>query len=116
MFESLASCFAFRCSASLIMTTSRAGCHSERSEESLIISSVFHGPSKIFGCCPQSSLRSSHRGFVCSIRAIFLLRRQPFWLFLTSDRVIHIAKVFDPNEPVQMITLSESFQFSVPML
>src|SRR6188472_2610735 len=53
-------------------------CHSERSEESLIISSVSQGRSWNFGCCSQSSLRSNHRGFICSTSAIFLLRRQPF--------------------------------------
>src|ERR1043166_10322332 len=49
--------------------------------QSRIISSVVHGRSYNFGCCSQSSLRSSHLGLVRSISAIFLLRRQPFSLF-----------------------------------
>src|SRR4029077_4143222 len=56
-------------------------CHSERSEESQIISSTLYGRSYTFGRCSQSSLRSSQLGFVCSTRAIFLLRRQPLSFF-----------------------------------
>src|SRR5262245_53335613 len=50
------------------------GCHSDPAvagEESRTISSVSQGQSQNFGCCSQSSLRSSHRGFICSKSAIF---------------------------------------------
>src|SRR6188472_3464345 len=77
-------------------------CHSERSEESLIISSVSQGRSWNFGCCSQSSLRSNHRGFICSISAIFCCAAS-LSVLLARDSVVHVAKALKPNEPVQMI-------------
>jgi len=39
-----------------------------------------------------------------------------FQFLLARDRVVHIAKVLDPNKPVQMVALREAFHFDVPML
>ena len=35
---------------------------------------------------------------------------------LARDRVIHVAKVFQPNEPVQMIAVREALYISMPVL
>jgi hypothetical protein len=37
-------------------------------------------------------------------------------LLLARDRVVHVAKVFEPNEPVQIIEFGEAFHVAVPML
>jgi hypothetical protein len=39
-----------------------------------------------------------------------------FQFFLAGDCVIHIAKVFYPNEPIQVIPANKSFHFSAAML
>jgi hypothetical protein len=37
-------------------------------------------------------------------------------LLLAYDRVVHVAKVFDPNEPAQLIAFRETVDFSLPVL
>src|SRR3954447_24090695 len=44
------------------------------------------------GCCSQLSLRSSQLGFICSTRAIFLLRRQPLSFFSHATPSLTLRK------------------------
>jgi hypothetical protein len=37
-------------------------------------------------------------------------------LLLACDRVIHVAKVFNPEAPVQLIAFGETLDFSLPVL
>ena len=37
-------------------------------------------------------------------------------LLLARDRVIHVAKVFNPDEPTQLIAFGETVDFSLPVL
>jgi hypothetical protein len=39
-----------------------------------------------------------------------------FQLLLAHNRVVHVAKVFDPHEPVQMIAFREALNFAKSML
>src|SRR5439155_4567789 len=37
-------------------------------------------------------------------------------LLLTRDCIVHIAKVFDPDESIQPITFREALYFGIPMM
>ena len=37
-------------------------------------------------------------------------------LLLACDRIIHVAKVFHPDEPIQLIAFGETVDFSEPVL
>jgi len=39
-----------------------------------------------------------------------------FQFLLAGDRVTHIAKVLNPNKPIQMIAFSETIHFAASML
>jgi hypothetical protein len=50
------------------------------------------------------------------ISSIFRLRRHASIFLLARYRIVHIAKVLDPNQAVQIITFRKTVYFSIPML
>ena len=83
-------------------------CHSERSEESLTISSILGQPLSILGCCSQSALRSNQRGFAFSIKEIFFGAEPAFEFLFAGDGGIHVSVVIEPDESIEVIALGES--------
>ncbi len=67
-------------------------------------------------CAPHFPAKSSQRGFIDSMRAIFFDRRHPFSCFSAVDRPVNVIKAFPVNKAITLVLAGKPLNLATLVL